>query len=52
MTIKEVRKHLNLDNDKISKLFNYASKESYQKSSKRPVIDAAIIKIYELTKAI
>ena len=50
MTIKQVRKELNIDNEKISKIFNYASKKSYQKSSKRPVIDAAIVKIYQLTK--
>ena len=51
MTIKKVRKELGLTNEKISKMFNYASKKSYQNSSKRPVIDAAIISIFELTKA-
>ena len=50
MTIKQVRKELGLTNEKISKMFNYSSKESYQNSSKRPVIDAAIISIFELTK--
>ena len=50
MTIKQVRKELNLDNEKISNIFNYSTKESYQNSSKRPVIDAAIIEIYTLTK--
>jgi hypothetical protein len=51
MTIKQVRKELGLTNEKISKMFNYSSKKSYQNSSKRPVIDAAIITIFELTKA-
>ena len=49
-TIKQVRKELGLSNEKISKMFNYSTKESYQNSSKRPVIDAAIIEIYTLTK--
>jgi hypothetical protein len=50
MTIKQVRKELRLTNEKISKMFNYSSKKSYQNSSKRPIIDAAIITIFELTK--
>jgi hypothetical protein len=50
MKIKQVRKELGLSNEKISKIFNYSTKESYQNSSKRPVIDAAIIEIYTLTK--
>ena len=50
ITIKQVRKELGLSNEKISKIFNYSTKESYQNSSKRPVIDAAIIEIYTLTK--
>lgn len=50
MDIKEIRKELNLSQDKIAEAFGYKDGGSYARATRKQHIDNGIKVIYELTK--